>query len=105
MLVLTRYLHQAILIGDDIQVSVDRIRTRNVRFSVRASGYPIARGECPSAGSALKDGVLILARKCGEQILIGDDIVVTLLKICGSRVKVGVAAPPEVVILRDELAA
>ncbi|MDD4287422.1 MAG: carbon storage regulator [Candidatus Peribacteraceae bacterium] len=105
MLVLTRSLHQVILIGDSIEVAPDRIGTKVVRFSVRASGYPVARGECPSAGDASKDGVLILARRCGEKILIGGDIVVTLLKIQGNRVKVGVSAPPAVVILRDELAA
>ncbi|MDO8468283.1 MAG: carbon storage regulator [Candidatus Peribacter sp.] len=105
MLVLTRSLHQVILIGDNIEVAPDRIGTKVVRFSVRASGYPVARGECPSAGDASKDGVLILARKCGEKILIGGDIIVTLLKIQGNRVKVGVTAPPTVVILRDELAA
>ncbi|MFH0851215.1 MAG: carbon storage regulator [Candidatus Peregrinibacteria bacterium] len=105
MLVLTRRSHQVILIGDAIEIAVDRIRTKVVRFSVRASGYPVARGECPAAGDASKDGVLILARKCGEQILIGGHIVVTLLEICGNRVKVGVTAPPKVRILRDELAA
>jgi len=105
MLVLTRSLHQVILIGDAIEIAPDRIGTKVVRFFVRASGYPVARGECPSAGDASKDGVLILARKCGERIVIGDDIVITLLKICAKRVKVGVSAPPEVRILRDELAA
>lgn len=105
MLVLTRRSHQVILIGDNIEIAPDRIGTSVVKFSVRASGYPIARGERPAAGDASKDGVLILARKCGEQILIGDHIVVTLLRICGSCVKVGVTAPPEVRILRDELAA
>ncbi|ALM10476.1 MAG: carbon storage regulator [Candidatus Peribacter riflensis] len=103
MLVLTRSLHQVILIGGTIEVAADRIGSRVVRFSVRASGYPIARGECPAAGSASKDGVLILARKRGERILIGGDIVVTLLRIVGNRVKVGITAPSEVVILRDEL--
>jgi len=105
MLVLTRRSHQVILIGDAIEITPDRIGTSVVRFSVRASGYPIARGECPAAGDASKDGILILARKCGEKILIGGQISVTLLKICGNRVKVGVTAPPEIRILRDELAA
>jgi len=105
MLVLTRSIHKVILIGDKIEVAPDRIGTKVVRFSVRASGYPIARGECPSAGDASKDGVLIIARKCGERILIGDDIVVILLEIQGNRVKVGVTAPRDMVILRDELAA
>jgi carbon storage regulator CsrA len=105
MLVLTRRSHQVILIGNTIEVAPDRIGTKVVRFSVRASGYPVARGECPSVGDASKDGVLILARKCGERILIGDDIIVTLLKIQGNRVKVGVSAPPAYQILRDELVA
>ncbi len=105
MLVLTRSLHQVILIGDSIEVSLDQIGTRVVRFSIRASGYPIARGECPAVGNASKDGVLILARKRGEQIIIGDRITITLLRIVGNRVKVGVTAPQDMRILRDELVA
>lgn len=47
--------------------------------------------------------MLVLTRKVDESIAIGDTIVVTILGVEGDRVKVGIAAPPEVVILRQEV--
>jgi len=48
-------------------------------------------------------GKLVLSRKKGESILVGDDIVVKIIGIEGSQVKVLIEAPDEVVILREEL--
>jgi len=47
--------------------------------------------------------MLILGRKTNESVIIGDDIVVTILAVDGDRVKVGIDAPAEVRILRQEL--
>ena len=47
--------------------------------------------------------MLILTRKVDEAIVISDDITVTVLEISGERVKLGIAAPREVSILRQEL--
>lgn len=47
--------------------------------------------------------MLVLARKKGEWIQIGDDIYVTVVKIFGRKVKIGILAPAEVAILRTEL--
>lgn len=47
--------------------------------------------------------MLILARKEGESIVIDGDIVVTILKIGGGSMKIGITAPDEVTILRNEL--
>ena len=47
--------------------------------------------------------MLILGRKTDESIIIGDDIIVTILAIEGERVKIGIQAPPHVRILRLEL--
>ena len=47
--------------------------------------------------------MLVLSRKPGEQIQIGDKITVTLLSVEGKRVRLGFVAPPEVPILRKEL--
>jgi carbon storage regulator len=46
--------------------------------------------------------MLILARKQGDRIVIGDNIVVTVLKIRGKDVKLGVDAPADVKIRREE---
>ena len=47
--------------------------------------------------------MLILTRKLGESIAIGDDIQVTLIDIQGKQVKIGVNAPKDVPIHRQEI--
>ena len=47
--------------------------------------------------------MLILARRIGETIMINDDIKVTVLGIQGSHVRIGISAPKEVPIMREEL--
>ena len=47
--------------------------------------------------------MLVLTRKVGEKILIGDDIVVTLVRIHHDKVRVGIEAPRNVVIHREEV--
>lgn len=48
--------------------------------------------------------MLVVTRKIGERILIGDKIVVTVVKIGNGGVRIGVEAPPEMAIVREELA-
>ncbi|HID77289.1 MAG TPA: carbon storage regulator CsrA [Planctomycetaceae bacterium] len=47
--------------------------------------------------------MLILARKRNEQIVIGDDIVVTVVAIRGGNVRLGIEAPPNVTVHRKEV--
>jgi carbon storage regulator len=47
--------------------------------------------------------MLILTRKLGEQIAIGDDIRITLLEIKGSQAKLGIEAPRSIGIYRNEV--
>ena len=47
--------------------------------------------------------MLVLTRKRGEQILIGDDIVITILDAKGDSIRVGIDAPRGVVIHRLEV--
>ncbi|MEX2139665.1 MAG: carbon storage regulator [Pirellulales bacterium] len=47
--------------------------------------------------------MLILSRKVGERIRIGDAIEVVVQRVCGERVTLGLAAPVNVKILRGEL--
>ena len=47
--------------------------------------------------------MLILTRKLGERIAIGDTITITLLEIKGSHVKLGIEAPQEISIHRQEI--
>ena len=48
--------------------------------------------------------MLVLSRKPGERILIGDKICVTVVKIGHGGVRIGVEAPPELAVVREELA-
>jgi carbon storage regulator len=49
--------------------------------------------------------MLVLSRKIGERIIINDTITVEVLQIVGNRVRLGVAAPTGIPILREELLA
>ena len=47
--------------------------------------------------------MLILTRKVGESVLIGDDISITASSVRGNQVKLGVQAPKEVSVHREEI--
>jgi carbon storage regulator len=47
--------------------------------------------------------MLVLSRRLGESIVIGDDVVVTVLEVRGDVVRVGVDAPRSVQVRRQEL--
>ncbi|WP_410679534.1 carbon storage regulator CsrA [Avibacterium paragallinarum] len=47
--------------------------------------------------------MLILTRKVGESLLIGDEISITILSVRGNQIKVGVNAPKEVSVYREEI--
>ena len=47
--------------------------------------------------------MLVLSRKVGEKLVIGDNIVVEVVRIQGNRITLGVVAPRDVKILRGEL--
>ena len=47
--------------------------------------------------------MLVLSRKVGEKIIIGDDITVTVTDIRGNKVRIGVDAPNDVSIHRQEI--
>jgi len=47
--------------------------------------------------------MLVLTRRVGEKIYLGDNIVLTVTAISGQQIRLGIIAPPEVPILRNEL--
>jgi carbon storage regulator len=49
--------------------------------------------------------MLILSRRVGEKIVIGDNIHVTVLAIRGNQIRLGFSAPPSVSIYREEISA
>ncbi|MCI0358151.1 MAG: carbon storage regulator [Planctomycetaceae bacterium] len=48
--------------------------------------------------------MLVLSRKRDERIVIGDNIVITIVDVRGDKVRVGIEAPPEVPVHRQEVA-
>ena len=48
--------------------------------------------------------MLVLSRKLGEKIVIGDSIVLTIVKIDRNQIRLGIEAPPSVSIFREEIA-
>ena len=47
--------------------------------------------------------MLVLSRRERERIKLGDSIVVTVVRVAGDKVRLGIEAPPHVLVLRDEL--
>ena len=48
--------------------------------------------------------MLVLTRRISERIQIGDDVTLTIVRIDGNKVRIGIEAPDSVKIKRDELA-
>jgi len=55
----------------------------------------------PTQGAA---DILILTRRVGEALCIGDDVIVTVMAVKGNQVRIGIKAPPSVVVDREEIA-
>ena len=47
--------------------------------------------------------MLVITRRSGERVVLGDDITITVLEISGSTVRLGIDAPTEVPVYRHEI--
>lgn len=47
--------------------------------------------------------MLILTRRAGERLRIGDDVIVTILEIRGTQARIGIEAPKSVAVDREEI--
>ena len=47
--------------------------------------------------------MLIITRRAGEKLMIGDDVVVEVMEIVGNQVRVGIQAPQSVRVYREEI--
>lgn len=101
MLLQTRRIQEVLLIGN-VYVLVARIDGNRVRLGILAPrDVPVRRDDIhdatPSFGGG---GLLILSRRRGERIFIGENIILTVTNIAKLRVKLGVEAPQDVAVSR-----
>ncbi|MEE2826667.1 MAG: carbon storage regulator [Planctomycetota bacterium] len=47
--------------------------------------------------------MLVLSRKESEKIRLGEDVILTIVRVSGDRVRLGIQAPSNMLILREEL--
>ena len=47
--------------------------------------------------------MLILSRRLGESLTIGDDVVITVVGVSGNQIRLGITAPRQVPVLREEV--
>jgi carbon storage regulator len=47
--------------------------------------------------------MLIITRRPGEKLMIGDDVVIEVIEVSGSSVRIGIAAPKSVPVYREEI--
>ncbi len=48
--------------------------------------------------------MLVLSRKLGEKIVVGDNIVITVVKIDRNQIRIGIEAPQDIPVYREEIA-
>ena len=64
---------------------------------------PTRHSGAPGRGAEAHPTMLVLTRKLGENIRIGDAVKITVLEVRSGQVKLGIEAPPEVKVHREEI--
>ena len=47
--------------------------------------------------------MLVLSRKEGERLKLGESVYITVVRVSGDKVRLGIEAPPDMLVLREEL--
>jgi carbon storage regulator len=62
-----------------------------------------AAGRTVRSGVQEVDAMLVLTRKSNQSIVIGDDVIVTVLEVRGDHIRLGITAPRDVPVHREEI--
>jgi carbon storage regulator len=65
--------------------------------------YPVPRKVFSALSSKEELPVLIITRRPGERIMLGDDTTIHIMEIVGNNVRVGVEAPKSIPVYREEI--
>jgi len=89
---------EPICVGTFLRVCVDPPQA-----ALTLSTQRIDTGSSPMCASYTSTPAIDACVITGAQLVIPDDIVVTVVRVAGDKVRLGIEAPPDVVVLRDEL--
>ncbi len=109
MLVLSRQRDESIIIGKMlVTITVLEVKGRLVRLGIRAADLGIRRKEVIPPGTRPSPptdggGYLVLSRRVDQEILIGDNIELLIVDIRGDKVRIGIEAPKDVPVHRQEV--
>jgi carbon storage regulator len=82
------------------QAIVRGVLRKSVQSYSRLNARPTGKSLC----ACLNEDMLILTRRAGESLRIGDDVEVTVMAVNGSQVRIGIKAPINVSVDREEVA-
>jgi carbon storage regulator len=75
-----------------------------VKSPVKGQQLPIAQAFSGNEHHERESNImLVLSRKAGEACIIGDNISITVLRVSGNQVRLGISAPAEVRVFREEI--
>jgi carbon storage regulator len=74
----------------------------NINMAGRVGGYVSWVTQGPPENKEM-EAMLILTRRVGETLMIGDEVTVTVLGVKGNQVRIGVNAPKHVAVHREEI--
>ncbi len=116
MLVLTRKVGERLFLGDETIVSVNSIERDRARIGflaspdvlilreeIQQSSAPDKQPIRPGFGAGTRPGMLVLTRRPGEGVVIGRTTRLSILQIQKDRVRIGITAPADLRVLREEL--